>query len=225
MSSAQIVRGEIPAEEFALYETLKAIPEARFEAERVVQSGEDAVMPLLWVRNVEPAIFEEAVEADSSVEEVSLLSAFKDAHLYQMEWISEVDLVLQMLLNSKATILDAYGHDQRWYLRILYPNSDYLTKTNDYVREQGLTFDIAAVRGMQGEPIGRHGLTEPQFEALTTASSAGYYEIPREADTQELAKELGISHQALSERLRRATNRLVEDALMPGEESISEGNK
>ena len=153
------------------------------------------------------------------------MNQLKDAHLYQMEWISEVDLVLQMLLNSKATILDAYGHDQRWYLRILYPNRDYLTKTNDYVREQGLTFDIAAVRGMQGEPIGRHGLTEPQFEALTTASSAGYYEIPREADTQELAKELGISHQALSERLRRATNRLVEDALMPGEESISEGNK
>ena len=225
MSSAQVVRGEIPAEEFALYKTLEAEPKARFEAERVVQSGEDAVMPLLWVRNVEPTVFEKAVEADSSVEEFSLLSEFKDAYFYQMEWISEVDLVLQMLLNSKATILDAYGHDQRWYLRILYPNKGYLTKTNDYVREQGLTFNITAVRRMQGEPIGRYGLTAPQFEALSTASNAGYYEIPRDVDLQELAKELGISHQALSERLRRATNRLVEDALMPGEESISAENE
>lgn len=221
MGSARVVRGGIPANEFALRETLSEMPEARFEAERVVQSGEDAVMPLLWVRDVDPKTFENAVEEDPSVRECSLLSEFDGAYLYQMEWISEVDLVLQMLVNSKATILDAYGHDGQWSLRILYPDQDSLTNTNEYVEEQGLTFEVAAIRKMEGEPIGRYGLTEPQFDALTTASNAGYYDIPREVDAQDLADELGISRQALSERLRRATDRLVKDALIPSEDTVS----
>jgi predicted DNA binding protein len=220
MGSARIVQGEIPANEFALRETLSEIPEVRIEAERVVQSGEDAVMPLLWVRNVEPERFENAIEDDPSVREYSLLSEFEGTYLYQMEWISEVDLVLQMLASARATILEAYGHNGRWYLRILYPTQGSLTSTNEYVKEQELTFDVTSIREMKGEPIGRYGLTDPQFDALTTASNAGYYEIPREVDAQALADELGISHQALSERLRRATNRLIEDALMPGEENI-----
>ena len=53
MSSACVVRGKIPAEEFALYEALRSLPDVEFEIERVVQSGDDAVMPLVWVRGAE----------------------------------------------------------------------------------------------------------------------------------------------------------------------------
>jgi len=47
-------------------------------------------------------------------------------------------------------------------------------------------------------------LSEPQREALTLAVRRGYYDIPRGCTTAELADELGISDQAVTERLRRA---------------------
>ncbi|EMA47525.1 DNA binding domain-containing protein [Halococcus morrhuae DSM 1307] len=216
MSNACIVRGEIPAEEFALYEALDALPDVEFEVERIVQSGDEAAMPLMWIRNATVEAVGEAFGDDPSIDELELLSAFDEEQLYRMQWVSEVEVVLQMLTNSHATITDAYGTDGRWYLRVLYPNRESLSKTVQFADDSGLTFDVTAIRQLEGEPAGRFGLTEAQFEALETALEAGYYQVPRETDQSELADQLNISHQALSERLRRATGALIEDALLVG---------
>jgi predicted DNA binding protein len=220
MSNACIVRGEIPAEEFALYEALGSLPDVEFEVERIVQSGDEAAMPLMWIRNATVEAVEEAFANDPSIEEIELLSEFDEEQLYRMQWISEVEVVLQMLTNSHATITDAYGTDGRWYLRVLYPNRESLSKTVQFADDNGLTFDVMAIRQLEGEPAGRFGLTEAQFEALETAVEAGYYQVPRETDQSELADQLNISHQALSERLRRATGALIEDALLVGAASV-----
>lgn len=52
-------------------------------------------------------------------------------------------------------------------------------------------------------------LSDKQMETLQTALECGYFEVPRGITLKELAKELGCSHQATSERLRRANNRIV----------------
>ncbi len=56
-------------------------------------------------------------------------------------------------------------------------------------------------------------LTEPQREAIAEAYRQGYYDVPREISLEELANELDISHQALSERLRRANRVLAGEQL------------
>ncbi|MFC4988113.1 helix-turn-helix domain-containing protein [Saliphagus infecundisoli] len=66
---------------------------------------------------------------------------------------------------------------------------------------------------------GQFDLTTGQEEALTMALARGYCDIPRTVDMEELADELGVSHQALSERLRRAHGTLVGNALERREES------
>lgn len=63
---------------------------------------------------------------------------------------------------------------------------------------------------------GRYGITEEQQEALIRAYTAGYYTIPRKITAKELADELGVSHQALSERLRRGHENVVKNALIIG---------
>lgn len=225
MSSACIVRVRIPADEFALYEALSSLPDIEFEAERIVQSGNQAVMPLLWIRNAEQEAVETAINDDPSVQNLELLSAFEDELLYRMEWISEVRLIIQMLTNSQATITDAFGSGGRWSLRILYPDRELLSDTIGYAEDQGLTIDVAAIRQMEGKPAGRFGLTEAQFEALETAHETGYFDVPRDTDQSELADELDISHQALSERLRRGTDALIEDALLIGKEENSDDQR
>ena len=42
----------------------------------------------------------------------------------------------------------------------------------------------------------------------------GYYSLPRQISTQEIADEFGISDQAVSERLRRGITTLVTNTLL-----------
>lgn len=211
-----IVTCEIPAHEFALRETLTTLPDMKVEVERIVESGSATVMPMLWARGADAEAVETAFADDDSVENVERLASFEDEHLYYMEWVTDVRLVLQMLTNAKATITDADGANGRWYLRVMYPSRESLGETYDFCEESELTFDVTAIREMDGDPVGRYGLTEQQYETLTLAVEEGYYEIPRDVSAAELAADLDISHQALSERLRRGTKALIEDTLLIG---------
>ncbi|WP_245902824.1 helix-turn-helix domain-containing protein [Salinigranum rubrum] len=174
-----IVIGSIPAEEFALNHTLESVPEVSFECERIIESGDDAIMPLLWVRNADEDLLEQAFEEDPSVGAVTQLAAFEDERLYRMDWIRHVRLLLQMLTHSDATILEAYGRDGAWRLRVLFPTRDSFSGTHDFCHEHGLTFDIESIRDMEGEPSGRYGLTDAQYRALVEAVRRGYYDVPR----------------------------------------------
>ncbi|SNZ15694.1 Predicted DNA binding protein, contains HTH domain [Natronoarchaeum philippinense] len=64
------------------------------------------------------------------------------------------------------------------------------------------------------EPPG-DGLTDRQDEALRTAYELGYFDIPRGASLEDVAAELDISASSVSERLRRAQTRLVEETVAP----------
>lgn len=213
---ATIVRASIPTNEFALSSTIDSVPELEFEIERVVDTGEESVMPLLWVRGADEERVADVLDEDPSIEAIELLASFEDEWLYRMEWIDHVELLLRMITAHEATILDAYGRRDRWKLRVMYPDRDALSSINDFCNSHGLSFHVESVREMEGEPAGRYGLTTEQFEALTAATERGLFDVPRGVTIEELAEAFDISHQAMSERLRRATGALVEDTLLIG---------
>lgn len=212
-----IVRGTVPATDFALSYTLEQYPETEFEVERIAQSGEGQVMPILWVRSDDAEGIEKALDEDPTVSDVTLIGDFDSECLYWMQWINHVQLVVQMLTNSKATILTAFGSGDSWQLRVMYPTRELFAETHEFAADHDIPFEVEFIREMEGEPAGRYGLTVEQHEALVAAARAGYFEVPREATLEELAESIGVSHQALSERLRRATGALVEDTLLIGQ--------
>jgi predicted DNA-binding protein YlxM (UPF0122 family) len=57
---------------------------------------------------------------------------------------------------------------------------------------------------------------------LVLAVRNGYYSIPRQVSTQELADTLEISDQAVTERLRRAIETLVENTIIAMEAEETE---
>ncbi|ELY97327.1 bacterio-opsin activator HTH domain-containing protein [Natrialba chahannaoensis JCM 10990] len=63
------VMGEftINSADFALHETLSAVPEMVVEIERLVATTEDRLMPYFWVTGDDHASFEEAFEMDPSL--------------------------------------------------------------------------------------------------------------------------------------------------------------
>jgi hypothetical protein len=55
------------------------------------------------------------------------------------------------------------------------------------------------------------GLTVIQRNVLTSAHSTGYFEVPRKITTESLASRLGIDKSTLSEHLRKAEKRVIDD--------------
>jgi predicted DNA binding protein len=66
----------------------------------------------------------------------------------------------------------------------------------------------------ESEPPG-DGLTDDQREALRTAYELGYFDIPRGATLDAVAAELDLAPSSVSERLRRAQTRFIEETLAP----------
>lgn len=76
---------------------------------------------------------------------------------------------------------------------------------------KGVDVTIEAVGGKKVAPDSVVGqLSVRQREAVETASRIGYYDIPREATSKDIAKELGCATATASEHLRRAESKLIE---------------
>lgn len=211
---------EVPAAEFALSSTFDAVPDAEFEVERVVAYDRDRLLPFVWVTAPESGhdTLDDALRADSSVDSIELLTDLGDEWLYRMDWIQAIEFVVHLLHEEHATVLTAFGEQDRWLLRILFPDRDALSRSYDFCDDADLSVEVTSIYELDDRRRGQFGLTADQLESLITASEEGYYEVPRGATLQEVAAELGISHQALSERLRRGHGRLVRNALVIGTE-------
>ena len=211
-----IVVANVPTEEFALHESLRAVPDLVVESQRVVEKGEGLMMPLIWVRGANGETVRAALADDSSVRSASRIASYENESLYQMEWKRGVELAVRIMTEDESVILDLYGTSDGWRLHSMFPDRDTLARTVEFCEDHGLRFDIRRVREMNATPSGRWGLTDEQYEALRVAWDAGYFGVPREADLGDVADRLDISHQALSERLRRGHTSLIKETIGVG---------
>jgi predicted DNA binding protein len=215
---ATIIEASIPIEDFALTDTLQTCSDATIECEQLVEHPDERVMPLVWVRNTSPDAFEAALEQDPTVETYTQLAASPTECLYEMDWRSNIQLVLQFFTIEGAVILDTVGSIDGWHLRVLFPERDDVRATTDFCETHNLTITLQTIRQLGDDAANqgaiRAGLTPDQHEALTNAYQGGYFAVPRDADLEAIATEMDISHQALSERLRRAHETLIEETLV-----------
>jgi predicted DNA binding protein len=56
-------------------------------------------------------------------------------------------------------------------------------------------------------------LTDRQLEALVEAHDRGYYEIPRETTTADIADAMGVHRRTVEEHLRRAEAKVVDEII------------
>ena len=211
---------ELPTDEFALERTLTRLDGLEFEVERVVAHEPDRVMPFIWVSGVDDSdSIERTMREDPSVENLSLLADLDDEYLCQMEWVDQIQTLVHMIVEEEATILAAVGNDEGWYLRVLFPEREALSRTYEHAKDAGLSMEIRSIYQLEDGREGRFGLTDEQQDTLSAAYDHGYYEIPRDLTLEDLAEELGVSHQALSERLRRGHRNVVKNTVILGRDT------
>ena len=218
---------DVPVEEFALGETFERVPEVAFEIERIVANDPEQVIPFVWASGdgLDSDDLEDGLAADGSVDEFERLAGFDDEWLYRMTWSDRVGMLVQILVEEGGTVLAAFGRDGRWNLRVLFPDHDGLSRTHEYCEEADLTWSVKRIYRLDEGRQGRYGLTDKQQDTLAAAFEHGYYDIPRKTAAKDLAEELNISHQALSEQLRRAHGNLVKNTIIVGRGASEDGDR
>jgi predicted DNA binding protein len=122
-----------------------------------------------------------------------------------------------IVIEYEATVHEAVAADGEWTLRVLFPDRSTISEVDEFAHEHGLSLDLRKLYEVDSAKRVRFGLSEGQQEALTEGYERGYYKVPRDIDIDGLADALDISHQALSERFRRATSSLIENTLLVDE--------
>jgi predicted DNA binding protein len=212
-----IAEFELPVTEFALGGSFERVPDLEIEIERLVAHDHGQLMPLMWVTAEDFDAVDEAFEFDTSIESAERLSIVGDDQLYRMAWVESTEMVAGVLVEEEGTVLSAPGNESGWEFRVLFSDRKALSRTYDFAEEQELSVTVSRIYDLDETRSGRFGLTEEQHETLVNAVEEGYFDVPRSITQPELAKKLGISHQALSERLRRAQKTLTRNTIIIGD--------
>lgn len=215
---SSIAEFSIPAAEFALRETLERLPAIEIEIDRVVAHDATHVLPFVWVSGEESDDLPGILDDDPSVGESERLAEYENEQFYRMEWADDAQLIGHMIVEHDATVQRAIARNREWHLRVLFPERSGVSAASDYAQQQEFSLDLKRLYDVDAVRRVRYNLTSDQHEALVEGFQRGYYDIPREIHLDDLADVLDISHQALSERFRRATGSLIENALLVDED-------
>ncbi|WP_330632472.1 helix-turn-helix domain-containing protein [Halocatena halophila] len=205
----------LPTDEFALSETLGSVSDLTLTCERIVGLGEKAATPLLRFRGPDLSTIESALSDDPTVDGFEMLTRTPNEALCHIQWNNRVCLLVRMLTTTEGVVLSGAATPRRWTFRLLFPSRDALSQLDEFCTTHNLSLDVTTVETWDGNGPDPLGLTADQYEALVTAFQYGYFKVPREIVLDELAVEMDISHQALSERLRRGHDTLIERVLHP----------
>ena len=209
-----ILEFSVEPEEFVLGRALSGTADIELELERIVPTEND-VMPFVWATGDELQSFEETVRQSPDVEELIALDRIGKSGLYRIEW-GEYDTDLMTgIAETEATVLEGRA-EGTWVFRLRFNNHDKLTKLYNYLTDHDITVHVERTYTLTEESDRgrRFGLSREQREALVLALQRGYFATPSEASLEELAAELDISEQALSDRIRRGNEKVLRRVLL-----------
>lgn len=209
-----IVEFTLANEDFVLGQVLSDSPDMHLELERIVPTG-SMLIPYVWVQGGDHEAFERRVSDNEHVTSFTALDKLDDWMLYRIDWKPGQPDILEGIQANGAAVLEAYGNGV-WTFRLRFPNHDQLSQFYNYCMEQDLpiTIERSYTLTERSDVAQQFDLSNEQREALVLALRRGYYDTPSDITMSDLAEELGISQQALSNRLRRGTKQVLEKILL-----------
>lgn len=195
---------------------LEAVPEMRISVEQQARRDSKPFALAFWASGGDFEAFETGLADDPTLDDVTVLAELGDQRLYQVELTDrgESHLTYHAWADLDAVFVSAERAGDGWRVCIRFPDRDCLRTYVGYCRERNLTFDLRQLYDASGRGESPLGLTNRQRETLRTATEMGYFEVPRQAELEDVATVLRVSRQAISERLRRATATLVRATLL-----------
>ncbi len=208
---------ELPVAGTGMGDLFEAVPGLTCEMERVIASSGHG----LWLAGASREEVERALATTDAIESHSLITSDEDRWLYDIAFEPATVDPFELVLAEGGTVLSASASNGTWLLTIRVVDRESVSSFYDRLVEQDVSPTIVRLYDLAEESHSQCGLTPRQYETLVAAIDHGYFKIPREVSMQELSEELDISHQALSERLRRAYRALVTSELNVAEDETT----
>ncbi|MFB6106435.1 MAG: helix-turn-helix domain-containing protein [Halobacteriaceae archaeon] len=220
------VRAEfhVPPTSFPLGSLLADHVGVAVEIERVVPTGEFAHHVWVAGEGSARAAFVDALADHEPVASVRTLDDLPDRTLLRVAFEAFDAPVLRLVAGAGGTVTRLHGTGDGWTLHVRFADQDGVSDFYEACREAEVSVRLGELYGTGMDDTGDHGLTERQMEALRRAYATGYFDVPRQVTLADLATALGISEQAVSERLRRGLSSLLTGTLPPadGEDSAAD---
>ena len=209
-----IVELSLPATEFQLGRILSTEADTRVSLETMVPLGDRSV-PFFRVSGSARDAFETDVRSHTAVSGVHPVNTHGEETLYALDWQFADDSFLAGVLALDGHVLEAEGGAETWVFQLRFLSHDALSEFQTYCEETDIPAEVKRIYNPTNPDAGPwYGLTREQRETLTYAVENGYYSLPRQVSTQEIADAFDISDQAVTERLRRAIDTLVTNTLL-----------
>lgn len=202
-----LVDVRLPLVEFDADVSLGLPADTEVEFDRLVPRGRAEVAPFAWVRTDDFEGFERAAADHPGVSEIESLGETGDRRLYRVDWTPRAGLY-DAVVRTDAAIVEGGLDEESLRLHLRFPDDESVTRFGALCAEAGLQMTPVRISRSGRERRGS-GLTDEQRETLCTAFRLGYFDVPRRATLLDVADELDVSDQAVSERIRRGVRRLV----------------
>ena len=213
-----VVELEIPAARLGFARTFDRVSTFEFQVGGMIGGS----APLVWTSGPDRERIERALEEEPSVEVVASVAdgdaeaatdddttGQNDRWLFRLEFGDGVKLFEQIVAENDGAILTARGANGRWMLKLLFHDRESVSSCHDRLEQYEFQAAVTRISGIDDLASAQTPLTETQYETICKAHELGYFDVPRGVTLKELAAELDVSHQALSERLRRSHAALV----------------
>lgn len=204
-----------------LQEALDTVPEMVLHTETNYMGAEDPAKGLVWAWGDDFDAFERGLAADPTVDEYERVTEVGDRRLYSITYTEAAEgaLTYPVLAEYDSTMLDTTGTHEGLEMRVRFPTRDALIAYREACQERGVPFHLHSLYREErmtgdGGPGNPYGLTDPQRNALERAVEMGYFAVPRRTTLEEIADEIGVSTQAVSTRLRRGLENLLQNTVV-----------
>lgn len=215
-----IVEFTVRSNDLPLHEATIEVPSVEIEV--TSELAVDGQRPLLyfWASGETLDAFETAMEADETVTDVRTYTDLGDRRLYRVQVADGLDRVsYPVWVEAGGTRLETTAQDGTSWNRFRFPDRESFTEFYEWCRDNDVDISLQALYTETHADGGDTTvLSDDQIETMRVAYERGYFEIPQQTTLEELAAELGVSSQAVSERLHRASAALVERYVFPRDE-------
>jgi predicted DNA binding protein len=181
--------------------------------ESIVPLGEESI-PFFRVQGGRES-FEAMARDHRSVNTIRLVSTHDGEALYALDWDITQNGFFRGIVTTGGYILEATGTAPEWTFDLRFESHKSLAAFQEHCVDESIPIEIQRTYNPTRPEAGPwYGLSGPQRETLVRAIERGYYDIPRQYSTKELAEDFDLSDQAVIERLRRGIENLVTNTIL-----------
>lgn len=214
-----IIQAGIEPEAFALGRILRLKEGMTIDLETYVPSGDQ---PELFFSIGGPPTAREAfierVAEHPSIVDLTEIETFDEQTLLAIEWDVASDSLFHGIRACSGQIMAVTGTPEEWQFSVQFRVSDGVGRFQEFCEETGIDFALLRIyqlresRSEAGTQL--FGMTDTQRETLIRAVERGYFDVPRQCSTADLAKEFGVSGQSITERVRRGIGNFVQHTFL-----------